>query len=42
MDEMRDSLSKQRYLDRCRKYCPDLSVDDGSECCTSVMLLLQP
>ncbi len=23
-----DSLSRQRYLDRCRKYCPDLTLDD--------------
>ena len=28
VDEIRDSLSRQRYLDRCRKYCPDLTLDD--------------
>lgn len=26
--EMRDSLSKRGYLERCRKYCPELTVDD--------------
>lgn len=28
LDEMRSSLSKQRYLRLCRKYCPDLSEAD--------------
>ena len=28
MDEMRSSLSKHRYLALCRKYCPDLTIDD--------------
>ncbi|VTU34296.1 L-2-hydroxyglutarate oxidase LhgO [Variovorax sp. PBS-H4] len=28
IDEMRSSLSKQRYLALCRKYCPELSIDD--------------
>ena len=26
--EMRNSLSKRRYLERCRKYCPELELDD--------------
>jgi len=26
--ELRGSLSKQVYLDRCRKYCPSLALDD--------------
>jgi L-2-hydroxyglutarate oxidase len=28
IDEMRSSLSKQRYLERCRKYCPELTASD--------------
>jgi (S)-2-hydroxyglutarate dehydrogenase len=28
IDEMRSSLSKRRYLDLCRKYCPELTEDD--------------
>ena len=26
--EARNSLSKRRYLDECRKYCPSLAIDD--------------
>ena len=26
--EMRNSLSKRRYLERCRKYCPELELGD--------------
>lgn len=26
--ELRNSLWKSRYLEECRKYCPDLTVDD--------------
>ncbi|HSI42068.1 MAG TPA: L-2-hydroxyglutarate oxidase [Xanthobacteraceae bacterium] len=26
--EMRDSLFRRGYLERCRKYCPDLTMDD--------------
>ncbi len=28
MEEMRDSLSKESYLQKCRKYCPDLQIKD--------------
>lgn len=28
MEEMRDSISKKSYLQKCRKYCPDLELDD--------------
>ncbi|RYE40352.1 MAG: L-2-hydroxyglutarate oxidase [Hyphomicrobiales bacterium] len=28
IDEMRSSLSKRRYLELCRKYCPELMEDD--------------
>lgn len=28
IEEMRDSLSKASYLQKCRKYCPDLQLDD--------------
>lgn len=28
LDEMWNSLSRRRYLELCRKYCPDLTVDD--------------
>lgn len=28
IDEMRSSLSKRRYVELCRRYCPELTVDD--------------
>jgi L-2-hydroxyglutarate oxidase len=28
LDEFRNSLSRRRYLELCRKYCPELTVDD--------------
>jgi len=28
IDEMRSSVSKRRYLELCRKYCPELKEDD--------------
>jgi L-2-hydroxyglutarate oxidase len=28
VSEMRNSLSKSRYLEECRKYCPSLTLDD--------------
>ncbi len=28
LNEMRNSLSKKRYLAECRKYCPELQLDD--------------
>jgi L-2-hydroxyglutarate oxidase len=28
LDEFRNSLSRRRYLELCRKYCPELIVDD--------------
>ncbi|PJR13434.1 L-2-hydroxyglutarate oxidase [Sinorhizobium meliloti] len=28
LSEFRNSLSKRRYLDECRKYCPSLTLDD--------------
>lgn len=28
MEEMRDSISKKSYLQKCRKYCPDLQLED--------------
>ncbi len=28
ISEMRNSLSKSRYLEECRKYCPSLDLDD--------------
>jgi L-2-hydroxyglutarate oxidase len=28
IEEFRNSLSKQRYLEECRKYCPSLEIDD--------------
>ena len=28
MTEMRNSLSKSRYLEECRKYCPSLQIED--------------
>lgn len=28
IQEMKNSVSKQGYLDRCRKYCPELTLDD--------------
>ncbi|WP_307233724.1 L-2-hydroxyglutarate oxidase [Pararhizobium capsulatum] len=30
--EMRSSLSKQNYLQQCRKYCPSLELDDFRAC----------
>ena len=28
LDEFRNSLSRRRYLELCRKYCPELTVED--------------
>jgi L-2-hydroxyglutarate oxidase len=28
ISEMKDSLFKGGYLERCRKYCPELTLDD--------------
>ena len=28
LDEFRNSLSRRRYLGLCRKYCPELTIDD--------------
>jgi L-2-hydroxyglutarate oxidase len=28
LDEFRNSLSRRRYLELCRRYCPELNVDD--------------
>jgi L-2-hydroxyglutarate oxidase len=28
LEEFRNSLSRRRYLELCRKYCPELTVDD--------------
>jgi len=32
LSELRNSLSKQRYLEECQKYCPSLTVDDLGPC----------
>ena len=28
LDEFRNSLSRRRYLELCRRYCPELAIDD--------------
>ena len=28
LDEFRNSLSRRRYLELCRRYCPELTIDD--------------
>lgn len=36
LGEMRDSLLKQGYLEKCRKYCPSLSADDLLPCAAGI------